>query len=256
MEKFEVAIPNFFKHNGKSKKGFTHFMVSKRIFNDEKIVNLTPIQFQLYLYLLSIAADLCADKFLISSQMLPKQMRISNKSFSNHLTALQENQLLNAARVGGPYIIEKNRIEENRKEKKKSIKKEIVESKPQPPVSKFIGLYCERWRATYNSQSNPIITGKSAGQIKRFVGEVGESKALAMLEAYFAMPDKWFITKRHDISTFLGNLNAVISFMENGKLITSNELKTIEKKVDARNLEQSLEGDWLGLEAQERKLLR
>lgn len=113
-DQYKIEIHNWLKHNPKSKKGYTHFMVSKSIFNDEKIANLKPIEFQLYMYLLSVCADMASNQFRISAQMLPRYMRISAKSLHNYLTRLQLFQILTAVKIDP--LIEENRKEENRKE--------------------------------------------------------------------------------------------------------------------------------------------
>ncbi|MGZ3770088.1 MAG: hypothetical protein ACXVCP_00250 [Bdellovibrio sp.] len=126
-DQYKVVIEKWFEHNPKSKKGYTHFMLSKRIFNDEKIANLKPIEFQLYLYCLSICADMSSNQFTISAQMVPKYLRISAKSLHNCLSRLQSFQLLSFSQNGVSYIKEEKRIE----------KKEIEEKEKKVPSDPF-----------------------------------------------------------------------------------------------------------------------
>jgi hypothetical protein len=94
LKTFYVTIPKFDKHQKKQKPGYSHILLSKRFFQDEKVVQCRPNEVQLYLYCLIIASELGANHFAITSQSLPKQFRISNKSLENHLKRLESFQLL------------------------------------------------------------------------------------------------------------------------------------------------------------------
>jgi hypothetical protein len=107
---FTITIQKFAEHNKISKKGFTHFMVAKRIFSDPKIANLSPSDFRLYLYFLAICADFSADCIRIDPKFMPNYFRIDVKSMSNSLERMQSLQLLSYASNGSLL----NRIEKKR----------------------------------------------------------------------------------------------------------------------------------------------
>jgi hypothetical protein len=178
---------------------------------------------------------------------------------SSYLLALQENQLVT-------FEIEKplyNRIEKNRKESKVKEKKGSKDKKPitkitdftenknaedstaiaVPVVEKFnaVKFYCDAWRIVYKSEESPIIDKKIAGQLHTVLKNVGEKKFKILVENYFKMSDQWFITKRHDVSTFVSNLNAIVLFSQNGVQVTRKDLKKIEEKTNDQKLLQSLE---------------
>jgi hypothetical protein len=102
-------------------------------------------------------------------------------------------------------------------------------------MAKVIAAYCEGWSARYNSPRSPDITGKSAGLLKSLVNDLGCERVMKLLEAYLAMPDSWFVTKRHDISTFYASLNSVALFADSGKIITKSELRDLDKAVTNEN---------------------
>lgn len=138
---FKITILNWEKHNKSLKKGYTHFMVSKRIFNDEKIANLKPIEFQLYMYLLAIAADMVSNQVAITVQLVPKYMRISQQMLRNCLSSLEENQLVTTEKNEPLYnIIEYNIKEKNIKESKIKEKKGPATKLPET-VFDFESLY-------------------------------------------------------------------------------------------------------------------
>ncbi len=136
-------------------------------------------------------------------------------------------------------------IEEDIEIKKKVKKKNPVGKPPAPDVLEFdsvpqklpektngvIASYCDAWRLRYNSGSSPTIMPQHAKAVKTFVAQIGIKKATEMIEAYFKMPDTWFITKRHDIPTFMNNLNAITQFMETGAMVTKGQLKDLDEKM-------------------------
>lgn len=133
--RFNVKITNWDKHQEKLKRNHSHFMVSKRIFNDEKIAQLKPIEFQLYLYCLSICADMMSNQFTISAKLVPKYMRISDKSMRNCLDRLQSFQLLTYDK-DAPNRRENNTKENNTKEDKGITKKKEPPAEQVPPPQK------------------------------------------------------------------------------------------------------------------------
>ena len=242
---YEITINNWFEHNPKSKKGYTHFMVSKRIFNDDKIAKLKPIEFQLYMYYLSICADLVSNQFTISAQMMPKYMRISAKSLRNCLERLQEFQLLSYAENGSLYKknrIEKNRIEKNSDEK---IKNQAVAKTQPPPVeektSNLISFYCDQWKYVYGASTNPIISKKDSGILKNTMRSVGYEKTKLLIENYLKIPDPWFLKKRHDLATMFLNLNSIVHFIDTGNILTSKDYKQIEKNIEIEKTMKKLD---------------
>lgn len=91
----------------------------------------------------------------------------------------------------------------------------------------FIGNYCRLWKSKYGT--NPEIMGKEAGAAKSLVKNLGSERATELMESYLAMNDAWFLKKRHDLSTLIGNLNAVVQFHDTGNQILGSKAHEIER---------------------------
>lgn len=107
-------------------------------------------------------------------------------------------------------------------------------------TANLIATYCDNWKKVYKSSINPMIDGKSAKLLKNFLDHFGKEKSELVVNTYFKMPDKWFLTKKHDIATMLGNTNSIIHFLETGRVVTATELLNIEKKVTNENILEAL----------------
>jgi len=237
---YKITIINWEKHNPKIKlkAGYTHFMLSKRFFHDQKILQLSANESLLFINLLSIAADLMCDSFTIHTRLLLDSLRLRDKSLSNALMRFQELQLLTFEKVV-PNRIEEKRKEEKRKEGDTDLKNEnkriaVPAEQPTQKSNLAIAKYCELWKDRY--KASPPIGKKEAGQIARLVKEHGLEKTNSFIEAYLQMPDPWFIKKRHDISTLVSNLNAVSQFLATGRLITNREITQIDTTISHQNI--------------------
>jgi hypothetical protein len=67
------------------------------------------------------------------------------------------------------------------------------------------------------------------------VKDHGLEKATVYIDSFFEMNDAWFITKRHDISVLLGNINAVAQFAETGKMFSRKEVSNLDSSNSLRN---------------------
>lgn len=107
------------------------------------------------------------------------------------------------------------------------------------PVENIISIYCDAWKSRY--AINPIIQGKDAGRLSRFSRSIGYEKAKKIIFAYLDMPDQWFLTKRHDVDTMLGNLNAITLFEETGKVVSRKEIQNLDSLLRFKNLINDIE---------------
>lgn len=253
-QRFKVTIHNWEKHQSKLKPGHTHFMLSKRFFDDEKIALLKQNECLLFINLLAIAADLMSNSCVIHCKLLPNLLRIDDKSLANCLERLQSLQLLTYEK-SDPLLKEKKEKEKKGKEKNP---KGAAIKKPEPPqaddspqkvqaelipsennrldASRLIGLYCECWKESYKTGSNPIIGRKEAGMMKTLLQNHGAQKCEKIIRSYLKMPDSWFFKKRHDIPTMISNLNSISLYMEKGRVITQKEINDMDKNMATQNL--------------------
>lgn len=116
------------------------------------------------------------------------------------------------------------------------LKKTALKLPEEPKVNRLVAHYCDCWKAKYHS--NPAITKQVAGQLRRLAKELGPDRAHALITAYLQMPDSWFVTKRHDVSTLITNLNAVVQFADTGKMITKAQTRELDSKI---NMQQTID---------------
>ena len=96
----------------------------------------------------------------------------------------------------------------------------------------LIAFYCDTWKRRYNSAQNPVIRPQDAKSMKQLIESVGYERANKLVDAFLRMPEKYMIQRRHEIAVLMTSLNAVTAFMSNGKVVTSTQLKDVEKKTD------------------------
>ena len=129
-------------------------------------------------------------------------------------------------------------IEKNRPEWVSEIEKCMKPGRPKTPavakkkvkiaqgVVVVIKTYCEAFKARYGV--NPAISGKASGQLKTLTKDFGEAKACRYVQAYLNMSDSFYILRRHDLNTFMLNLNAIQVFAEKGSRATVAESKQMD----------------------------
>ena len=127
-------------------------------------------------------------------------------------------------------IRRKDRIGEDRKGKERiytSLPEKPGTEAGENPFKSFIASYAEEYKKRYGS--NPTITGPEASAAKRIVKAVGLARGLTLLPTYLTMNDSWFLTKRHDLTTFAGNMNAVVQKAETGLAFTQSEIRQADR---------------------------
>lgn len=235
---YTITINNWEKHNGKLKKGHTHFLISKRIFDDPAFSSMCVSSCYLFIRLLGACADQCSSNIRATHEQLVSWCGGSGQRPERYLIEMQEFQLLTYEK-NSLFI---NRIEKNRKEKKgieynRCKKKEIAQPSVEPIENigqKIYAHYCEVWKLKY--KTNPAYDAKGSKNLKSFCEKNGLDKTKELLTTYLQMNDQWFLTKTHDITTFLSNLNKVTLFLETGNNLSRKNIKIIEQKTETQNL--------------------
>jgi hypothetical protein len=106
-------------------------------------------------------------------------------------------------------------------------------SPPDESTLPVVQIYCDAWNARYKSY--PPISGKVAGQIKQLVKDLGASRASELIQTYLDMTDQWFLTKRHDITTLVTNLNSVAQYADTGEQITRKDAQQADSATSMSN---------------------
>ncbi len=231
---FKVTVTNWSAHNEKVKKGHTHFMVSKRIFDDPKVAELRPNEFQLLLYCYSICADMVSEEFQISVGMVPKYFRTGAQLLQNHLERLQELQLLTFEKITPLYNrIEKNIKEKKRKEVKTESKNPVVVDEKKELNSQIWDAYREAYASRYHAEPvrNVAVNSKIAQIAKRLGVE-----APAVVRFFVDHNKSFYVTKLHDIGLCLADAEALRTQWFHDKAITEKDVKRFADNNDFNNL--------------------
>lgn len=233
--RFEVDTlnhPDFFRLTGNELKAFFHFIfIAGKMKSDEIRMDVEHVA-----HCLKIE----------HAEVLSAIEKLSDKRWEIQQSTC--NSDLDKSNIGLPVQVEKNRIEEkreeqNRKEEKRGRKKVTRTASPSAPiegVNEVIKLYCDTWKLRYKSDRSPDIRGKDVGLVKGLVKDLGRSRVELLVQAYLSMPDGWFVTKKHDITTLIANMNSVSLFADSGRLITKSEINQLDKQVTNQNTLEAL----------------
>jgi hypothetical protein len=99
VNSYKIEIINWDKHNAKSTPKYPHFMISKTIFNDHKVSQLTPTEFVLMIFLFAVRSDSMSSEFTVNYKQVPSQLRLRDESLLSALTTLQSLQILTFEKV-------------------------------------------------------------------------------------------------------------------------------------------------------------
>jgi hypothetical protein len=95
--------------------------------------------------------------------------------------------------------------------------KALAVARPQPEgIGRFVAEYVKAWQRRYGDKTRPDLGGKVQGQIKAFMKDRDVDRAVQLIQVYFQMDDKWFVTKCHDFGTFIENLDKVGLALDTG----------------------------------------
>jgi len=208
-------------------------MVSKRIFDDQKIAELRPNEFQFLLYCYSICADIVANEFEISVGMVPKYFRTGAQLLENHLKRLQELQLLTFEKITPLY----NRIEKNRKERKGIEVPGGSKVVPIDDVKKLNSEIWESYREAYASRyrTEPVRNAKVNTQIAQLGKRLG-NEAPDVVRFFVDHNKSFYLTKLHDIGLCLSDAEALRTQWFHDKAVTEKDVKRFADKQDFQNL--------------------
>lgn len=248
----EVEVLGWEKNNPSKKKGHTHFMLSQRFFDDHKIATLTPVERLLFIAIIARCASECAPVVKLTASQLRAACGLTYSGLIPRIAALERNQLVRLAKPL-PNRIEKKRIEKKRKENKGDDFQNRVNPAPEngeasrapavavvPLGQDLIATYFEVYRTRYST--DPVIKPADAKNLKSFGESNGREKTKELLAAYLKMQNSWFITKSHDLATFLSNLNQIKNFVATGQVVTLQDARNLESEESLKNQIKRLAG--------------
>lgn len=93
-----------------------------------------------------------------------------------------------------------------------------------------VSAYVKAFQARYGTR--PVLPGKTQGQIKNLLRSIPVDRVVDMIQVYCQMDTPWFVTKRHDITTFIENLNPVAVALDTGDAEIKPKRKGIEDLIE------------------------
>lgn len=241
---YKITITNWKKYNANRKKSYRSVMISERFLDDAKIQSLTPVSRLLFLSCILASSQSDQGQCEVNHESLQRQSGVKSQSIQSQLDLLQSLRLLSYESISP--LMNRNEMKGNEKKRITLKGKQVEKSdnqpdkKPdasQPPktaapveekVNVVIALYCDLWRSRYKTDKSPTIMPDHAKKMNQFVKTAGVEKAKVFVEAYLQMVDSWFVTKRHDIPTLVGSLNAITHFIDTGQMITRRQTNQLD----------------------------
>ena len=150
-------------------------------------------------------------------------------------------------RIGKDRIVGEGSARSSKRSTKNPDENAIIESPPAgaqlsaaADTPDLIGRYYELWRDKYHARA-PLLP-QDHKKLKDLARGLGAEKAIAIVEAFFEMPDSWFISKRHDVQSLMSNLAKVQHYVSTGKVITRRDSDAAESSQALANQLQRLGG--------------
>lgn len=103
-----------------------------------------------------------------------------------------------------------------------------------------IERYYELWLERYQDRA-PLLAVDHK-KLKDLEREMGVERSIRLVEAFFSMPDSWFVSKRHDVQSLMSNLTKVQHFVATGSTVTRRDADAIENSQALQNQLQRLGG--------------
>lgn len=253
---YKIKILNWEKHNPKvkMKSGHTHFMFSKRFFNDQKIINLRAMDVLLFVNLLSIAADSMSDHVVITSRSLLNAMRLSGQSLADALMRLEEIQLLTYEKVV-PNRIELNRIEYKGKELRpisEKIQNPVKQVDP-PPLPELAVLWNEncgslpKAQKTNNARNHKAKLRFSEDTVDSWIEVIKKIASsdfcLGKNERGWTATFDWLIQPETRLKVLEGKYENKIGFNKNYKAPAGNLQRTENADEEYKKMMEELNGN-------------
>lgn len=95
-------------------------------------------------------------------------------------------------------------------------------------TSGFIAAYCERFFDRYGT--NPHIDGKTAGIAKRLAKNMGEDRAIRLLDAFFQIPDAELVKAKHPLVKLELKLQEVVVFADSGAFTPRAQAADVDRE--------------------------
>lgn len=235
MQIFKIRVVKWNEHNKSAKNTYKKTMVSHTIVTDAKLLSLPVGCRWLFVCLILRCGENGNDTVTLTERQV-NDILSTRIGAENALSLLQSLQLVTFEKTAlikerKKELKERKKEENSRREQQLPLEPENASRQDKPaPVnaSHLIAFYCDTWKVRYKAEKSPPMLPHHSKNLKTLMEQVGLERAKRLVEAYLSMPDSWFVTKRHDIPTLMGNLNAVTQFADSGKMFTRRQINQLD----------------------------
>lgn len=228
MATYTITIMNWEKYN--PRKDIARpwwFALNHDFFEDQKITDFSLEEKAAFIYILCQASKNYSErgKMTINTKHATVYMGISEPQAEELLNRtvkkLVKLRIVECRSVRGLYAIctphnstvHNSTVQDITLHNKEELKAPAVAN---ADASTFISKYIKAHQGRYGGKSRPNLTGKVQGQIKNLLKSISIDRAINLVEVYYQMDDAWFITKCHDFTTFVENLQKIGIALDTG----------------------------------------
>lgn len=235
---YQITINNWEKHNGAKKKNHRYFLLETRFFSDDKIAHLSAVETRLYLYLLTIAADLNQSSYTIHTALIPSYFRVRAESLQSMLIHFEQLQLLTAEKITS-FIIEKKTKEKKTKQENTTSKQ--VTKTNQELNKKIWEVYKENYFLRYKVE--PVRNASVNSKISQLGKRVGDD-ALEIVKFYLQHNDSFYLKNLHSIGLCLRDCESLHTQCKRGVAITTTQIRAFEKNAQEIERQRQINTMW------------
>ncbi len=250
-----LSIQNWEKYNPRSDRNASiWFRMEKSILTSQDLFGLTASQKWVWVGIMCMACNAQGKKFGINPNWLAHEsganvedVEIAIKHLESREIAIVEwppcHQLVSSGVGPSPsptVTVESGALRTNVRTyeqtdvtNERTVPAKTKRHQPTPVQAELIPIgadivshYCDTWKSRYGT--NPTILGADGKRLKSFAQTVGLPRARLLIQAFLDMNDSWFLTKRHDVATLIGSMNAVTQFLDTGQTLTKSDIKNAE----------------------------
>lgn len=242
---FKVTVLKWREINPGHKPGMNKFYMKSGILTNPKIANLKPIEFMLYTHCLCVASESSTDDIQITSKSLPKQLRMGDKSLTNHLKRIESFQLLKVD-FESDNIIKLNIIKDNIIKspayKNAGTKKPPI-SDPDDPFTLAKKSTWESYRLAYEKRwgITPRRNAAVNKQIEHFVKRLGNDESPKVIEFYCQHKDSFYVKKAHPFSLALKDAESLYTQWKKGIQITQTKMREYDRKSEYQDMMEQID---------------
>jgi hypothetical protein len=215
-----VQIKSWDKFNPrKDVKQSSWFRLDHSVIDSDEFYDFTHEEFRAWIYVLCQASKKNSGEIVVNFEKAHRVSRITPAGFRSALKKLSDLEIVtvDVTETSRERNVHVSLRDETDVTNDPSGGNNLAHARLVSPVANFIATYVKAYEQRYPG-SRPEITGKVQGQIKSIVKSLGLDRARELIQVYCQLEVPWFITKGHDFTTFMENLNVVSRARDTGQM--------------------------------------